>query len=306
MKDLTKYHGIIPAFYACYDDEGNVSPERTRAFAKWLLNKGVKGLYVCGSSGECIYQNKEERKLILENVMEAVGGKMTIIAHVACNNIADSMELAAHAESLGVDAIASIPPIYFRLPEEAIAQYWNDISSAAPNTDFIIYNIPQLAGVSLTMPLLREMLKNPRVVGVKNSSMPTQDIQMFKAEGGDDVIIFNGPDEQFIAGRVIGAEGGIGGTYGVMPELFLEADKLIKEGNINKAREIQYAINSIIYAMCDCKCNMYAAAKEVLRLQGIDIGDARKPLVGLKEESKPLAANVKKMIDDAIAKFIGE
>ncbi len=306
MKNLEKYHGIIPAFYACYDDEGKVCPERTKAFAKWLLDKGVKGLYVCGSSGECIYQSKEERKLILEAVMEAVGDKMTIIAHVACNNTADSMELAAHAESLGVDAIASIPPIYFRLPEEAIAQYWNDISSAAPNTDFVIYNIPQLAGVSLTMPLLREMLKNPRVVGVKNSSMPTQDIQMFKAEGGDDIVVFNGPDEQFVSGRAIGAQGGIGGTYGVMPELFLEADRLIKEGNLDKAREIQYAINNIIYAMCDCKCNMYAAAKEVLRLQGIDIGDARKPLVGLKEESKPLAAKVKAMIDDAKEKFLGE
>lgn len=303
MRDLTKYHGIIPAFYACYDDNGNVSTERTKALAEFLLNKGVKGLYVCGSSGECIYQSKEERKAILEAVMEVAKGKMTIIAHVACNNTADSMELAAHAESLGVDAIASIPPIYFRLPEDAIAQYWNDISSAAPNTDFVIYNIPQLAGVALTMPLFKEMLKNPRVIGVKNSSMPTQDIQMFKAEGGDDIVVFNGPDEQFVAGRTIGAEGGIGGTYGVMPELFLKCDEYLKAGNIDKAREIQYAINSIIYAMCDCKCNMYAAAKEVLRLQGIDIGDARKPLAGLKEESKPLAKNVYDMIEKAKAEF---
>lgn len=303
MRDLTKYHGIIPAFYACYDDDGNVSAERTKKFAEYLLNKGVKGLYVCGSSGECIYQSKEERKLILESVMEVARGKMTVIAHVACNNTKDSMELAAHAQSLGVDAIAAIPPIYFHLPEEAIAQYWNDISSAAPHTDFIIYNIPQLAGVSLTMPLFDEMLKNPRVIGVKNSSMPTQDIQMFKARGGEDVVIFNGPDEQFVAGRAIGADAGIGGTYAVMPELFLQCDRCIKEGNIEKAREIQYAINEIIYAMCDCKCNMYAAAKEVLRLQGIDIGDARKPLTQLKEESKPLAARVKAMIDRAIARF---
>lgn len=303
MRDLTKYHGIIPAFYACYDDEGNVSAERTKEFAEYLLNKGVKGLYVCGSSGECIYQNKEERKLILESVMDVARGKMTVIAHVACNNTKDSMELAAHAESLGVDAIAAIPPIYFHLPEEAIAQYWNDISSAAPHTDFVIYNIPQLAGVSLTMPLFNEMLKNPRVIGVKNSSMPTQDIQMFKARGGKDIVIFNGPDEQFVAGRTIGADGGIGGTYAVMPELFLKCDQYIKEGNIEKAREIQYAINEIIYAMCDCKCNMYAAAKEVLRLQGINIGDARKPLTQLKEESKPLAAKVKEMIDQAIAQF---
>ena len=165
--DIKKYQGVIPAFYACYDEEGKVSPERVRALTKYLIGKGVTGLYVGGSSGECIYQSVEERKLTLENVMEEAKGKVTVIAHVACNNTADSMELAAHAQSLGVDAIASIPPIYFHLPEHAIAKYWNDISSAAKDTDFIIYNIPQLAGVALTVSLLREMKKNPRVIGVK-------------------------------------------------------------------------------------------------------------------------------------------
>lgn len=305
MRDLTKYMGVIPAFYACYEDNGDVSAERTANFAKYLLEKGVKGLYVCGSSGECIYQSKEERKIILESVMQAVGGKMTIIAHVACNNTKDSMELAAHAESLGVDAIAAIPPIYFHLPEDSIAKYWNDISSAAPNTDFIIYNIPQLAGVALTMPLFKKMLENPRVIGVKNSSMPVQDIQMFKMEGGDDCIIFNGPDEQFISGRIIGAGGGIGGTYAVMPELFLKADALLKEGKIAEACEIQHAIDKIIYAMCACKCNMYAAAKQILREKGVECGSVRAPLAEITEEGIELAHNVKIMIDEAIAKYVG-
>ncbi len=305
MRDLTKYQGVIPAFYACYDDNGDVSAERTASFAKYLLEKGVKGLYVCGSSGECIYQSKEERKLTLESVMQAVGGKMTIIAHVACNNTRDSMELAAHAESLGVDAIAAIPPIYFHLPEDSIAKYWNDISSAAPNTDFVIYNIPQLAGVALTMPLFKKMRENPRVIGVKNSSMPVQDIQMFKMEGGDDCIIFNGPDEQFISGRIIGAGGGIGGTYAVMPELFLKADELLKEGKINEANEIQHAIDKIIYAMCACKCNMYAAAKQILKEKGVECGSVRAPLAEITEEGIALAHNVKVMIDEAIEKFVG-
>ena len=82
-----------------------------------------------------------------------------------------------------MDAIAAIPPIYFHLPPAGIAKYWNDISAAAPDTDFVIYNIPQLAGVALTVPLLREMRRNPRVRAVKNSSMAAMDIQMFKAEG---------------------------------------------------------------------------------------------------------------------------
>ena len=104
---LKRYQGIFPAFYACYDDTGRVSTSRTKSLAKYLLAKGVTGLYVGGSSGECIYQSVEERKTILEAVMDAVGGKLVVIAHVACNNTADSCELARHAESLGVDAIAA-------------------------------------------------------------------------------------------------------------------------------------------------------------------------------------------------------
>ncbi|MEG2958238.1 MAG: dihydrodipicolinate synthase family protein, partial [Oscillospiraceae bacterium] len=136
--NIKKYQGVIPAFYACYDEKGAVSPDRVRALTKYLISKGVTGLYVGGSSGECIYQSVAERKLVLENVMAEAKGKITIIAHVACNNTADSRELAAHAESLGVDAIASIPPIYFHLPDHGVDAYWNDISAAAPNTDFII------------------------------------------------------------------------------------------------------------------------------------------------------------------------
>lgn len=304
MKDISKYQGIIPAFYACYDDEGNISVERTKELTRYFIKKGVKGVYVCGSSGECIYQSKEERKKTLEAVMSEAKGKLTVIAHVACNNTADSMELAAHAESLGVDAIASIPPIYFKLPEHAIAQYWNDISSAAPNTDFVIYNIPQLAGVALTMPLFREMRKNPRVAAVKNSSMPVQDIQMFKMEGGPDFVVFNGPDEQFISGRAMGADGGIGGTYAVMPELLLKADELLKAGKVKEAAEVQYAIDAIIYAMCACKGNLYAVMKEILRIrENLDIGGVRKPLPNLFPEDMDQVKKCAKMIDEAIAKF---
>ena len=301
MKDLTKYQGIFPAFYACYDQEGRISPEATRALARHLLDKGVKGLYVGGSSGECIYQSVAERKLTLENVMAEVGGKLTIIAHVACNNTADSRELAAHAESLGVDAIAAIPPIYFHLPPASIAKYWNDISDAAPNTDFVIYNIPQLAGVSLTVPLLQEMLKNPRVIGVKNSSMPVQDIQMWRDEGA---LVFNGPDEQLLSGLAAGAMGGIGGTYGAMPELYLKLFELCKNGGYDKARPIQYACDEIIYEMCAAKGNMYAVIKEIIRRRyGIDLGGVRRPLASLAPEDEAHVARSASLIDEAVRKF---
>ena len=301
MKDITKYQGIFPAFYACYDAEGGINPEAVRALTRWFIEKGVKGVYVGGSSGECIYQSKEERKVVLENVMAEAKGKLTVIAHVACNNTADSQELAAHAESLGVDAIASIPPIYFHLPPYAIAKYWNDISDAAPNTDFIIYNIPQLAGVALNVPLLKEMLKNPRCIGVKNSSMPTQDIQMWRDEGA---IVFNGPDEQLISGLVMGAIGGIGGTYGAMPELYLKLYQCVKEGRQDTALEIQNDCCRIIYKLCSGHGNMYAMIKEVLRKMGCpDCGSVRAPLAELVESDYPIADECVAMIQAAIAKY---
>ncbi len=307
--DISKYQGVIPAFYACYDEKGEVSPAAVEKFTKWLITKGVKGLYVGGSSGECIYQSVAERKLTLEHAVKAAEGKLTIIAHVACNNTRDSMELAAHAESLGVDAIAAIPPIYFKLPDHAIAQYWNDISSAAPNTDFIIYNIPQLAGVALTLPLLREMLKNPRVIGVKNSSLPAQDIQQFKYEGtlnGRDFVVFNGPDEQFISGLMIGADGGIGGTYSSMPELFVKAMELYRSGDFETAKALQCDINNIIYTYFSGKGNMYAVIKAVLKKrEGLDIGGVRAPLANLCEADMPIVDKAVAMIDAAVAKYIG-
>lgn len=300
--DPNKYRGIFPAFYACYDDDGEISPERVQALTEHLISKGVKGLYVGGSSGECIYQSVEDRKVTLENVMKVARGKATIIAHVACNNTKDSVELAKHAEAQGVDAIASIPPIYFRLPEYSIAGYWNDISAAAPNTDFIIYNIPQLAGTALTPSLLTTMLKNPKVAGVKNSSMPTQDIQIFKAMGGKDFIVFNGPDEQLVSGRAMGADGGIGGTYAVMPELILKINELVSKGEIERAREIQYQVNDIIALMVSGHANLYAVMKEVLRInENVNIGGVRKPLENLTEDDLPIAKQAAARIREAIA-----
>lgn len=305
MRDLKKYEGVIPAFYACYDDQGEISPERVRALVEYFLKKGVQGLYVNGSSGECIYQSVADRKLILEEVMAVAKGKLTIIAHVACNNTKDSVELARHAESLGVDAIAAIPPIYFRLPEYSVAQYWNDISAAAPQTDFVIYNIPQLAGVALTPSLYTEMLKNERVIGVKNSSMPVQDIQTFAALGGEDHLVFNGPDEQFLGGRLMGARAGIGGTYGAMPELFLKLNQLITDKELEKAKELQFTINAIIGKLTAAHGNMYSVIKEVLKInENLNIGSVRSPLTPVTDADRPIVEEAARLIREAKEAFL--
>ena len=151
------------------------------------------------------------------------------------------------------------------------------------------------------MNLLREMKKNPKVIGVKNSSMPVQDIQMFKDE---DVIVFNGPDEQFLSGLAMGACGGIGGTYAGMPELFIKVRELFLEGKMEEARVIQNDICRIIYKLCSAKGNMYAVIKEVIRIQGgPDIGSVRAPLAELVEADYAICKEAADMIQAAICEY---
>ena len=301
---LEKFQGIIPAFYACYDDQGEISESRTKALCDYLYEKGVQGVYVGGSSGECIYQDIEERKAVLTYVANNLKGKMTLIAHVGAPSTKHSIELAKHAAELGYDALSAIPPIYFKLPDRSVAKYWNDIMDATP-LDFIIYNIPQTTGYTLSPAMFEKMLENKKVIGVKNSSMPTMDIERFKRVGGKDVVVFNGPDEQFVAGRLMGADGGIGGTYAAMPELFLKANELVASGDFVKAGQIQSDITEIIMALCSFEGHMYAVIKEVLKRRGVDVGSVRGPLAPITEADAVKIDGVIKMIDEAIKRYCG-
>ncbi len=300
--DLDKFKGIFPAFYACYDDAGEVSEQRTKDLCMYLLQKGVNGLYVGGSSGECIYQSLEERKATLRYVAESVKGKLTLIAHVGAPSTRDSVILAKYAEELGYDALSAIPPIYFTLPESSIYKYWTDIMDAA-ELPFIIYNIPQTTGYSLSMNLFKKLLENEKVIGLKNSSMPVMDIERFKAAAGENFIVFNGPDEQFVSGRLIGADSGIGGTYAAMPELLLAADKAVTTGSFDEARRIQTDINNIIIALCSLNGSMYSAIKEVLKLKGVNIGSVRGPLEPVSGDDLQKIAEIKSLIDGSIEKY---
>jgi N-acetylneuraminate lyase len=293
--------GIFVAFYACYDKDNNISEEATKKLARFYAEKGVKGLYVGGSSGEGFLLTVEERKQMLEAVMAEVGTELKIIVHVGAAATRDSIELSKHAERVGAHALSAVPNVYYKIPERSIELHWKNIMDSA-ELPFIIYNIPQTTGYDLSTSLLKKMLAYPKVVGIKNSSMSTYDIQKFKAIGGKDFLIFNGPDEQYISGRIMGADAGIGGTYGVMPELFLKAEEYYSMGNIEKAQEVQFVINEIIGDLLSFP-SLYGAAKEVLKLRGVDIGTTRLPLEPICEEDLPRIKPLYEKIVKAVEKY---
>ena len=157
--------------------------------------------------------------------------------------------------------------------------------------------------MSLTQDLLQEMRKNPRVIGVKNSSMPTQDIEIWEEVGGPEFVVMNGPDEQFVSGLAMGATGGIGGTYAVMPELFLKIYELYQNGDVKRAAQVQHKACHIIYTMCGAHGNLYAVMKEILKRRGVNVGTVRKPLPALTESDMTVVESAMEQIDAAIAEF---
>ncbi|TNJ63266.1 N-acetylneuraminate lyase [Paenibacillus hemerocallicola] len=280
--------------YACYDEDGNVCPESVKRLARHYAGTGVKGLYVGGSTGEGILQSVAERKLALEAVMEEVGGELTVIVHVGAPSTRDSVELSIHAESVGADAISAVPAIYYRLPPAGVERHWRAMIDST-KLPFIIYHIPQTTGFQLTTSLLSKMAAHERVIGVKISSESAFELQQFKAAGGPDFLVLNGPDEQYLAGRSIGADGGIGGTYGVMPELFLHIERCFVDSRMEEALEWQTRVNAIIVELLSFP-SLYGACKAIMGLRGLDCGEPRLPLLPLGESDMERAAALKAKI----------
>ncbi|MCD8022639.1 MAG: dihydrodipicolinate synthase family protein, partial [Lachnospiraceae bacterium] len=125
-----------------------------------------------------------------------------------------------------------------------------------------------------------------------------------KAEGGADFGVVTGPDEQLVSGLAIGADGGIGGTYGVMPELYLKILELVRTGDVARACEIQNAADAIIYGMCECHGNLYAVMKAIMKIRdGLDLGGVRKPMPNLIDSDMEQVRKRAGMIDEAVAKY---
>lgn len=299
MRNITKFEGVFVALNAIYDKDDNVDLEAIEKLVKIYKSKGVKGVYVCGSTGEGFLLNSFERMLVTEAVKRAAGDDFTIIVHVGCASTKESIELAKHAEMIGVDAISAVPSVYYRLPAASVEKHWNGIIDAT-ELPFIIYNIPQLTGFNLPLDLFKRMADNPKVIGIKNSEEPVYNMERFRTIAGDDFVIFNGSDEQFLGGRLMGANAGIGGTYGTMPELFVELDKLVRENKIEEAKALQFKINDVIFDLISC-ASLYGAAKQVITLRfGIEAGQPRSPFLPVEcdDKIKSIAAKIEKYVGE--------
>lgn len=298
--NLQRFKGVFVALNTIYDDKDNINTSEIQKLINVYKTKGVKGVYICGSTGEGFLLSTKERMLVAEAVKEVAGDDFTVISHVGCAGTKESIKLAKHAQSIGIDAVSAVPSVYYRLSPKCVEKHWNGIIDST-DLPFIIYNIPQLTGFNLPLDLFERMAKNPKVIGIKNSEEPVYNMERYRTIAGDDFIIFNGSDEQYLGGRLMGANAGIGGTYGTMPELFAVLDKLINENKIKQAQELQYKINEIIFDLLSLD-SLYGAAKQIISIRfGIKAGQPRSPFLPVEysEKVQSIADKIEKYVEQA-------
>ncbi len=300
---INELSGVHVAFNTPFDGRGELSPAGAKKLARCYKQVGVDGLYVAGSTGEGLMLHIEERKELLEAIVEEVGDEMTVFAHIGAVATRDSVELAKHAASVQAAAISSIPRVYYRLSEAEIKANWLAIIEST-ELPFIIYNIPGTTGYDLSYELFKEMASVEKVYGIKNTTLDASQIMKFRHLAGEQFVIFNGPDEQYLAGRIMGANGGIGGTYGSMPELFVAMERAIQAKNMDRAQKIQAEINQIITEMYTLS-SFCGTAKEIIKIRFTDIGAPRPPQASLTEQDKKTARKIAEKIEALVERFAG-
>ncbi|MDF2958917.1 MAG: N-acetylneuraminate lyase [Paenibacillus sp.] len=281
--ELQRMKGIIPALITPYTESGEINEPITRQLVRHLLSKGVGGFYLSGSTGEGFLQSPEERKAFLELVIDEVGGRAPVIAHVGTMDTATSVELTRHAAQAGADAVSAVAPFYYKHGLEQVRGHYLDIARAA-DIPLIIYHFPAMTGVQASASFYAELAKEPNIIGVKFTSMNTFELQQLIETCGEEFLVFNGPDEACLSGLVTGCVGAIGSTYNIMPAKFVQLYEAVQKGELATARKLQGEVNAVIAELL--KYDFIAFEREILKLQGFDVGDARKPIQRLNVEQQ--------------------
>jgi len=287
MKGL---EGVFTALITPFDETDNINENSLRKIIRYSLDNGVSGFYVCGSTGEWPLLTLEERKRTLEIVKDEVRDKASIIVNVGCISTKFSIELAKHAEEIGVSAISSFPPIYYKFSLDEIKRYYFDIAEST-SIPLVIYYIPSFTNIEMSIDYLLDLLSHKNIIGVKYTSMDLFMLERIKTLSGK--IVFNGFDEVFLAGLTLGADGMIGSTCNFIPDIIVSIYNSFRLGDLKTAYIYQQKLNRIIKDILGF--GVIPAIKEILNIAGFESGKPRKPFRHLDiEERNKLLSLIKK------------
>ena len=275
----SKLTGLVAATFTPLNADGEVDTDRVPALVDHLEKNGVKGIYINGSTGEGTSLTCDERREVASAYVSSAKGRLKTVVQVGSNSIKDSQALAAHAESLGVDAISSTSPSYFKpTSTEVLIRTVAEIASGAPNTPFYYYHIPAMTGIDISMVDFLETVGDaiPTIAGIKFASTALSEQQQcmhvddgrFEILGADDAILMQV--------KITGAEGFIGSTFNFMAPVYLRIIDAVDHNDLETARRWQLKSLRAISAILDT-CGR-AGLKESMSFVGLDCGPSRLPI----------------------------
>lgn len=287
MKKLT---GLIAAPHTPFDSSNNVNFEEIDKIAKHLIKDGVKGIYVCGTTGEGIHCSVEERKAIAERWVSASNNQLDIIVHTGALSIVDTLELTRHADTLDILATSAIGPCFFKPGSVAdLVEYCATIAAAAPSKGFYYYH-SGMSGVNLNMEefLIQADKRIPNLSGLKFNSGDLYEYQrcLRACDGKFDVPF--GVDEHLPGALAVGAKSAVGSTYNYAAPHFNSIIEAFNRGDQEAVFNKMTNVIELIRVLVDF--GGVAAGKVAMELHDINAGDPRLPLMPLTAEQKVIVA----------------
>ncbi|MGK9044494.1 N-acetylneuraminate lyase [Mammaliicoccus vitulinus] len=274
--------GLYSALLVPFDEEGNILESGLRQIIRQNIEEQkIDGLYVNGSSGENFLMNTVQKKKVFEIVKDEAGNEIKLIAQVGALDLKEAIELGQYATELGYDALSAVTPFYYPFNFEEIKYYYDAIIEATGN-DMIIYSIPALTGVNLSIQQFDELFQNEKVIGIKYTAADFFLLERIR-KAFPDKLILSGFDEMLIQAAVSGVDGAIGSTYNINGRRARQIFNLAKEGNIKEAYERQHETNDIIEQVL--ALGIYPTLKAVLSIKGIEAGSVKRPLAPLDDDS---------------------
>lgn len=285
MELKRKFEGIIVANLTPYGEDGKLDEKAYREHIEFMISKGVHGLFPIGTMGEGINIPLEEKKQIVDVLVDQNKDRLDLIVQGTCVNTEQSIEFAKYCYEKGVHAMALITPWFYPYDEESLYQNFKAIAEAVPKMPLFIYNNPDRANNKLTVKLYKRLVNDfENIVGVKDSSKDMGLFQDYVNEVSPETIAISGSDGLFYLSLCAGAKGIVTAISNSHPEIFVALWDAFQEGDYARACEIQKEINKMRSIF---KIGPYASAyKYAIEKRGLKFGGFRKPLRDLTNEEK--------------------
>lgn len=291
--------GILTPNITPVDSSGRVDEERLRGYVDWLIERGVDGLYPNGSTGEFVRFTAQERRRIVQVVVEQTAGRVPILAGAAEANVKETIEACEAYGAMGVRAVAIVAPFYYRLSADGVYAYFREIADHV-SVDVTLYNIPLFASPIDVDTVVRLASECPRVIGIKDSSgdLPNM-LRMIAAIRPirEEFTFLTGWDAALAPMLIAGADGGTNATSGVVPELTRAIHRAVVAGSTAEAMRLQFQLLPLFDAMISLG-EFPEGFRAGARSRGWHLGCGRVPLSPQQQET---VARTQREIDALVA-----